>query len=87
MMSGISIHTGKTTLDKIVKTIATQAQVSLTINCNGDVHIEDHHTCEDVTIALGQVLNKARLNRMWLTTSDNVEITMDLSNRPVLGTN
>jgi len=91
MASGISINTGLRTLDKIITSIATYAQLNLNINCKGDVHIDDHHTSEDVAIALGQVLNKALgdkagLNRMWLASSKDsiIEITMDLSNRPSL---
>merc|ERR1712157_172668 len=89
MISGISIDTRLKTLDNMITNIATSAQISLNIDCKGDLHIDDHHTSEDVAIALGQVLNKALgnkagLNRMWLASSDNIEITMDLSNRPTL---
>jgi len=55
--------------------------------------VDDHHTSEDVSIAIGKVLNtslgtKAGLNRMWCAVATvgeaNVEVTMDLSNRPCI---
>ncbi|KAI2510405.1 Imidazoleglycerol-phosphate dehydratase [Fragilaria crotonensis] len=68
--------------------------MSLTIQCHGDLFVDDHHTSEDVSIALGQVLTialgtKAGLNRMWCAKADygaaQIEVTMDLSsNRPCL---
>ena len=69
------------------------AGISLKIECNGDLWIDDHHTAEDVAIAVGQVINealgtKAGLNRMWCATSTiqntKIHVTMDLSNRPCL---
>lgn len=91
--SGVSINIGIPTLDQIIKVLATEAKLSLTIQCHGDLFVDDHHTSEDVSIALGQVLTvalgtKAGLNRMWCAKADygaaQVEVTMDLSNRPCL---
>lgn len=89
----ISIQTGIQMLDIIFNEIASQSGMQLKIICNGDLHVDDHHSAEDVAIAFGQVLNKALgtkagLNRMWLGTAKEgdceVEVTMDLSNRPCL---
>ena len=91
--SGVSIEIGIPTLDEIIQVLATEANMSLTIQCHGDLFVDDHHTSEDVSIALGQVLalalgTKAGLNRMWCAKADygaaQVEVTMDLSNRPCL---
>jgi imidazoleglycerol-phosphate dehydratase len=88
---GVDIQTGVTMLDRFLRELALTASISLHIACHGDLWIDEHHTAEDVAIALGQVLNealgtKAGLNRMWCATSamDNIKIqvTMDLSNRP-----
>ena len=50
--------------------LAKEANMSLTVQCSGDLWVDDHHTSEDVAIAVGQVLtkalgSKAGLNRMW----------------------
>lgn len=91
--AGVSVKTGITTLDEFFSTLAKEACMSLTIDCSGDTWVDDHHTAEDVAIAVGQVLTqalgtKAGLNRMWCAKhecgSGNVEVTMDLSNRPCL---
>ena len=73
--------------------MAEEADMSLKMDCQGDLWIDDHHTSEDVSIALGQVLTqafgtKAGLNRMWCAEGREgdavVEVVMDLSNRPDL---
>jgi imidazoleglycerol-phosphate dehydratase len=89
------IDTGIATLDRFLFTIATHADMQLSVTCRGDLWIDEHHTAEDVSIALGQVLyealgTKAGLNRMWSAVATvggdaaatAVEVTMDLSNRP-----
>ena len=90
---GVTVETGVNSLNDFYNELAIQAQMSLTVKCNGDTWVDDHHTSEDVSIAIGKVLNqclgtKAGLNRMWCGTSkignSSVEVTMDLSNRPCL---
>jgi imidazoleglycerol-phosphate dehydratase len=90
-ISGSEIDTGIQTLDQFLSTLASNASMSLSVNCKGDLWIDDHHTAEDVSISLGQVLTealgtKAGLNRMWSAVAQSgdakVEVTMDLSNRP-----
>jgi len=96
MKDSIFIKTGIPMLDTIFSELATHAGMQLHISCKGDLHIDDHHSAEDVAIAFGKVLNtalgtKAGLNRMWLgkvSVGDcTVEVTMDLSNRPCLTSN
>lgn len=91
--SGVTVDTGIRTLDKFFETLADEAWMSLDLKCKGDKWIDEHHTAEDVAIAVGQVLaealgTKAGLNRMWSAMdkqgSSVVEVTMDLSNRPCL---
>jgi len=89
----VEVDTGIKTMDQFVSILAKEAMMSIEVKCNGDLYVDDHHTSEDVSIALGQVLNtalgtKAGLNRMWCaigTYGDaEVEVTMDLSNRPCI---
>lgn len=80
---GVSVQTGIQTLNVFYTELAQAADLSLIIDCKGDLWIDEHHTAEDVSISVGQCLNtalgtKAGLNRMWSVGS----ITMDLSNRP-----
>jgi imidazoleglycerol-phosphate dehydratase len=92
--TGIQIDTGLSSLNQFMELFAKESQLlSLSVKCNGDTWVDDHHTSEDVSIALGQVLNKAfgtkaGLNRMWCAMGSygdaRVEVTMDLSNRPCL---
>jgi len=92
-VSGVSVETGIPTLNEILEALVKESKASLTIRCHGDLFVDDHHTSEDVSIALGQVLDKALgtkagLNRMWCAEAvygvAHVEVTMDLSNRPCL---
>lgn len=48
------IDTGIGFLDHLLDALAKHARWSLQVTCKGDLHIDDHHTAEDVAIALGQ---------------------------------
>jgi imidazoleglycerol-phosphate dehydratase len=39
--------------------LAKHGGMSLTMNCVGDLHIDDHHTAEDCALALGEAFKKA----------------------------
>mmetsp|Transcript_5949 Transcript_5949/g.13016 ORF Transcript_5949/g.13016 Transcript_5949/m.13016 type:complete len:439 (+) Transcript_5949:139-1455(+) len=92
----VVVDTGIKTLDQFISILARESLISIEAKCRGDLYVDDHHTSEDVSIALGQVLNiafgtKAGLNRMWCATGTygdaEVEVIMDLSNRPCLNHN
>ncbi|ROW11658.1 hypothetical protein VPNG_05599 [Cytospora leucostoma] len=59
----ISVNTGIGFLDHMLHALAKHAGWSLAIVCKGDLHIDDHHTAEDVCIALGSAFGTA-LNSM-----------------------
>lgn len=91
--SDTKIDTGISIMDQFFTLLASEANMTLQISCKGDLWVDDHHTSEDVSIAVGQCLDqalgtKAGLNRMWLSKATlgqaQVEVTMDLSNRPCL---
>jgi len=89
---GGTIDTGATTPDRFYTTFAKAGNVSLQILCRGDLHIDEHRTTEDVSIAVGKALNqalgsKAGANSMWNASCNHVAVTMDLSNRPSLDHN
>ncbi|ORX58864.1 IGPD-domain-containing protein [Hesseltinella vesiculosa] len=55
----IAIDTGIGFLDHMYHALAKHAGWSLTLNCKGDLHIDDHHTAEDTAIALGMAFKQA----------------------------
>lgn len=90
---GCDVQTGLTALDTFFTVLANHAKMSLQCQCHGDVWIDEHHTAEDVAIAVGQAIQqalgtKAGLNRMWSCTAtcgtSKIQVVMDLSNRPYL---
>lgn len=53
------LETGVPFLDHMLDQIARHGMMDLNVLCNGDTHIDDHHTVEDVGITLGQAFAKA----------------------------
>lgn len=51
--------TGVPFLEHMMDQIARHGMIDLDITCKGDIHIDDHHTVEDIGITLGQALAKA----------------------------
>jgi imidazoleglycerol-phosphate dehydratase/histidinol-phosphatase len=53
------INTGLAFFDHMLEQIARHGNVDLAISATGDLHIDEHHTIEDVAIALGEAFAKA----------------------------
>lgn len=51
--------TGVPFLEHMLDQVARHGMIDLDIECQGDRHIDDHHTVEDIGIALGQAFSKA----------------------------
>jgi imidazoleglycerol phosphate dehydratase HisB len=63
----VNIATGIGFLDHMLTALATHGGFSLTLQCTGDLHIDDHHTAEDCAIVLGRLLDAALADRIGLT--------------------
>jgi imidazoleglycerol-phosphate dehydratase len=87
----IAISTGLGFLDHMLHALAKHAGWSLAIRSHGDLHIDDHHTTEDVFLALGTAFNAALGPRTSLVRFGRGDApldealswaVLDLSNRP-----
>ena len=83
--------TGVGFFDHMLDQLARHALIDMTVRATGDLHIDDHHTVEDVGIALGQALREAvgdkrgirRYGACLLPMDDAlVRCALDLSGRP-----
>ncbi len=72
-----SIDTGVPFLDHMIDQIARHGLIDLDIKCEGDVHIDDHHTVEDVGITLGQAVAKAVGDKKGLTRYGHSYVPLD----------
>lgn len=54
-----AVSTGIGFFDHLLAALARHARVSLTVKCNGDLMVDDHHTAEDVALVLGQAIDQA----------------------------
>ncbi|MEO9576189.1 MAG: imidazoleglycerol-phosphate dehydratase HisB [Tateyamaria sp.] len=86
-------QTGVGFFDHMLDQLARHALIDMTVRCEGDLHIDDHHTVEDVGIAIGQALSRAvgdkkgiqRYGSCLLPMDDAlVRAALDLSGRPFL---
>lgn len=71
------IATGVGFFDHMLTHIARHGLLNLTVEAHGDLHIDDHHTVEDVGIALGKALAEALGDRAGITRAGNIAVPMD----------
>jgi imidazoleglycerol-phosphate dehydratase / histidinol-phosphatase len=70
-----TIHTGLGFFDHMLEQIARHGALDMQIQCDGDLHIDEHHTIEDVGIALGRgfckrIGGQKRDGKIWLRHSN-----------------
>ncbi len=53
------IQTGIGFLDHMLTALTRHARIDLSLQCKGDLHVDDHHTAEDCGLALGSALDQA----------------------------
>ena len=87
------IATGIGFLDHMLDLLARHSRMDIAVKAKGDLHIDDHHTAEDVGIALGQAVKQALGDLKGITRYADVHLPMDealsrvaidVSGRPML---
>lgn len=71
------ISTGIGFLDHMLDSLARHARFDLTIKATGDLHIDAHHTAEDVAIVLGQALDRALGEKRGLRRFADATVPLD----------
>ena len=83
--------TGIPYLDHMLHQITSHGLIDLEVQATGDLHIDDHHTNEDVGISLGQALSKALGDKKGIVRFGNflapldealIQVALDFSGRP-----
>ncbi|MCA1684469.1 MAG: imidazoleglycerol-phosphate dehydratase HisB [Planctomycetia bacterium] len=71
------VKTGVGFLDHMLELFARHSLMDLTVACAGDLHIDPHHTTEDVGICLGQALDRALGDRAGIRRYGHAVLPMD----------
>ncbi|MFZ9887154.1 MAG: imidazoleglycerol-phosphate dehydratase HisB [Myxococcota bacterium] len=88
----VSVTTGVGFLDHLLTALAMHARFDLTLRCEGDTHIDDHHTAEDCALTLGEALLRALGDKRGITRFGTghapldealARAVVDLSGRPL----
>jgi imidazoleglycerol-phosphate dehydratase len=72
-----SIATGIGFLDHMLDLLARHSRIDVHVKAKGDLHIDQHHTTEDVGIALGQALKQALGDMKGISRYADVHVPMD----------
>lgn len=71
------ISTGIGFFDHMLTAVSVHSLINLTIQATGDLHIDTHHTIEDVGIVFGQALDKALGDRKGIARMGHAYVPMD----------
>lgn len=89
----VEVSTGVPFFDHMLDQLGRHGRMDLTVQAEGDLHIDEHHTVEDVGIALGQALAEAWGDRAGVERFGDAQVpidealtrvALDLSGRPYL---
>ncbi len=89
-----NINTGLNYFDHMLEQFSKHGKFDISLNCDGDTYIDEHHTIEDVAITLGEAFKKAigdRLNLERYAHSEDLvmdetraQVSIDLTSRSYL---
>jgi len=86
-----TVETGIGFFDHMLESFAAHGLFDLTVRCDGDLEIDDHHTIEDVGLVLGEALDDALGDRRGIRRFADrqvpmdeavAEVVLDISGRP-----
>ncbi len=89
----VSVSTGHGFTDHMLTLLAFWAGFDLTLTCSGDMHVDAHHTVEDVALCLGRAFSQALAEKKGIARVGNAkvpmdealaEVVVDISGRPYL---
>lgn len=87
------IQTGVGFLDHMLTLFSVHGRFDLTVHCTGDTYVDDHHSVEDIGIALGQAFRSAVGDKAGICRYGDITLPMDealilaavdISGRPML---
>ena len=89
-----TVKTGVGFLDHMLTLFAAHGKFDLTVTCQGDTWVDDHHSAEDIGICLGQAFTKALGEKRGITRYGSfllpmdealIQTAVDISGRSFLG--
>ncbi|WP_270986680.1 bifunctional histidinol-phosphatase/imidazoleglycerol-phosphate dehydratase HisB [Campylobacter upsaliensis] len=88
----VSVKSGVAFLDHMIEQIAVHSGIGLELSCKGDLEIDEHHSVEDIALALGEALKRALGDKIGIARygfvlpmdESLVSCALDFSNRPFL---
>ncbi|EFS9252008.1 bifunctional histidinol-phosphatase/imidazoleglycerol-phosphate dehydratase HisB [Campylobacter upsaliensis] len=88
----VSVKSGVAFLDHMIEQIAVHSGIGLELSCRGDLEIDEHHSVEDIALALGEALKRALGDKVGIARYGFIlpmdeslaSCALDFSNRPFL---
>ena len=71
------VNTGIGFFDHMLEQLSRHSLIDMKVRAKGDLHIDAHHTSEDVGIAIGQAMNKALGDRKGIRRYASIDLAMD----------